>query len=579
MNSELQRIIETYDFSTLKDELEKSKTVENIYIGVLGEFSSGKSSLLNSILHKKILPAMDKPTTKSITYIKSDESQETEVEYFEILQDETEQKISIIDFQDIAKGNTAGEAIVSVKKNDFLSKGYVFVDTPGVSSFDKMDIDITYGMLPKLDGVLICIDCNTGTLNASLKAFLESPEIIAIKDKILFVLTKSDSKINEQSIDKIITGFKEDISKYLHIDDIENRIISFSANDFLENNDSRSNDKLLNLFDVSINARRQHMISQRLKSQEEILQNKILEALKDLKEKLNFDDSQFKEERLKLEDEIEILKKEKSNISKKISKFEDLLYEEVKLIGANFTALIKAECSAVSPDLGILSEIYSQYTANVNDMIETSVERFFKNYEGIKTTNIQADFSNLNSSINLIVKSKNVITTLTTAGILALVTGGTSVAANAAEATVATSAGLGGQAASKVVANETAKIAAKEVGKAVVKNGLKANLLRGVAFLNNTVKEINPIEHIGSYLANLKIKSKTDLEISQIGRKIATSTIDSIKDKIDIIFEDIEEKIKLSDNNLNTAFEKLKKGTDDVENTKRKIQTEIIKLS
>ena len=241
--------------------------------------------------------------------------------------------------------------------------------------------------------------------------------------------------------------------------------------------------------------------------------------------------------------------------------------------------MIKAECSAVSPDLGILSEIYSQYTANVNDMIETSVERFFKNYEGIKTTNIQADFSNLNSSINLIVKSKNVITTLTTAGILALVTGGTSVAANAAEATVATSAGLGGQAASKVVANETAKIAAKEVGKAVVKNGLKANLLRGVAFLNNTVKEINPIEHIGSYLANLKIKSKTDLEISQIGRKIATSTIDSIKDKIDIIFEDIEEKIKLSDNNLNTAFEKLKKGTDDVENTKRKIQTEIIKLS
>ncbi len=579
MNSELQRIIETYDFSTLKDELEKSKTVENIYIGVLGEFSSGKSSLLNSILHKKILPAMDKPTTKSITYIKSDESQETEVEYFEILQDETEQKISIIEFQDIAKGNTAGESIVSVKKNDFLSKGYVFVDTPGVSSFDKMDIDITYGMLPKLDGVLICIDCNTGTLNASLKAFLESPEIIAIKDKILFVLTKSDSKINEQSIDKIITGFKEDISKYLHIDDIENRIISFSANDFLENNDSRSNDKLLNLFDVSINARRQHMISQRLKSQEEILQNKILEALKDLKEKLNFDDSQFKEERLKLEDEIEILKKEKSNISKKISKFEDLLYEEVKLIGVNFTALIKAECSAVSPDLGTLSEIYSQYTANVNDMIETSVERFFKNYEGIKTTNIQADFSNLNSSINLIVKSKNVITTLTTAGILALVTGGTSVAANAAEATVATSAGLGGQAASKVVANETAKIAAKEVGKAVVKNGLKANLLKGVAFLNNTVKEINPIEHIGSYLANLKIKSKTDLEISQIGRKIATSTIDSIKDKIDIIFEDIEEKIKLSDNNLNTAFEKLKKGKDDVENTKRKIQTEIIKLS
>ncbi|NRT10872.1 dynamin family protein [Flavobacterium sp. 14A] len=582
MNLELKRIIDTYEFDALASELESTQNVENIYIGVLGEFSSGKSSLLNSILGKKILPAMDKATTKSITYIKSDTAQDSEVEYFEISKNDSELKISLIEFQDIAKGIRAGESLVSVKSNDFLNKGYIFIDTPGVSSLDQTDIDITYGMLPKLDGILVCIDCNTGTLNASLELFLQRPEIELIKDKIIFILTKSDQKTTE-GINKIIEGFKIDINKYLKVDDIDSRIISFSANDIFEKENNSSNEKLLDLFEVSINSRRNHIISQRLKVQEETLKNKIIDALKDLKTKLSFDNSQFKKERIKLEEDIESLQLQKSNIKKKLSKFEDLLSDEVKSIGKSFSSSIKLEFASVSPNMENLSDLYNQYTDNVNELIRANVQRFFQEYNIVDPANINTDFGILTSSINLIIKTKNAFAGLTTAVAIALATGGAGAAANAAEATVATSAELGGQAASKVVASQAAKAVAKEAGKTMIKKALgqrlKSMALQGIAALNDGVKEINPIEHIGAFVANFAIQSKTEIEVSQIGRKILNNTMASIEDQINLLFKEIEEKVKIHDNNLSVAFEKLKKGKNEVENTKRNIQDEIIKLS
>ena len=71
-----------------------------------------------------------------------------------------------------------------------------------------------------------------------------------IKEKILFVLTKSDQKTDESMI-KISEGFKKDINHYLKVDDIDNRLVSFSSQDVLENRNKASVENLLNLFDIS----------------------------------------------------------------------------------------------------------------------------------------------------------------------------------------------------------------------------------------------------------------------------------------------------------------------------------------
>lgn len=578
MNKELERIINTYEINQLKNDLQLAETVDNIYIGVLGEFSSGKSSMLNSILGKKILPAMDKATTKSITYLKADVNQKNEIEYFEIKEDDSEEKISLIEYQDIAKGNRSGEAMVSVKSNDFLNKGYVFVDTPGVSSLDQTDIDITYGLLPKLDGVLICIDCNTGSLNASLKSFLESPEIELIKDKILFVLTKSDQK-TLASINKIIDGFKNDINNYLKVDDMDKRIVSFSSQEVLEAGNSAGIENLLNLFDISINSRKKQMINLRLKKQEEVLKAKIKDALKDLKSKLSFDDSQFKIERVKLESDIESLSAQKSELKKKLAKFEDILFDDIKFINESFSSKIKNECSNVTPNENVLNDLYSQYTQQVSNIVSLSVERFFKDYNFVEPNSLNIDFSELSSTVNSIIKKKEVITGIVTSVAIATATGGTSLAANAAETGGAMAAKEIGQMAGKEVLTQELKAVAKFGVKSALKQGAKSQILSFISNISNGVKEINPIEHLGAFLAKRQIGSSLDVRLPEMGRKICNQTLISIESQIETAFSEIDGKLKIHENNLDLAFEKMKKGKSEVDYLKRNIENELIKLN
>lgn len=575
MNKELERVIDTYEIKELKNDLEALETVENIYIGVLGEFSSGKSSLLNSILGKKVLPAMDKATTKSVTYLKSDANQENEIEYFEIKDDDSEEKISLLEYQDIAKGNRSGEAVVYVKSNDFLNKGYVFVDTPGVSSLDQTDIDITYGLLPKLDGVLICIDCNTGSLNASLKSFLQNPEIELIKGKVLVVLTKSDQK-SKDSIDKIIDGFKTDINHYLKVDDMDNHLVSFSSQDVLEKGNKASVDNLLNLFDISINSRKKQMQDLRLKKQEESLKVKIKDALKDLKNKLSFDDSQFKLERIKLEADIESLHTQKSELKKKLAKFEDKLFDEIKEINKSVSSKIVLECANVTPDEAKLSILYNQYIEQATTIIGESVARFFKDYNFIDSNRLNIDFSELSSSVNAIIKKKELLTGLATAIAIAAATGGASAAANAAETTAGAAVKQGGQLAIKTVAAETI---AKNVVKESLKQTLKSKVINGLATALQGAKEINPIEHLGAFLAKQTIATSLDVKLTEMGRKICNKTLESIEDQIEDVFNGIDERLKIHENNLDVAFEKKKQGKSEIENLKSNIENELIKLS
>jgi hypothetical protein len=49
------------------------------------------------------------------------------MEYFEINDDDTEERISLIDFQDIAKGYRKEKQEVSVRSNEFLNNGYVLL--------------------------------------------------------------------------------------------------------------------------------------------------------------------------------------------------------------------------------------------------------------------------------------------------------------------------------------------------------------------------------------------------------------------------------------------------------------------
>lgn len=558
MAPEIKRIISDYKLDFLSQDVEGTATVNNLYIGILGEFSSGKSSLLNSILGKKILPAMDKATTKSLSYVQSDINQEEEVEYFQITENSELEKISLLDYQDIAKGLSAGEALVSLKDNNFLNNGYIFIDTPGVSSLDQTDADITYGLLPKLDGIVICIDSNTGSLNSSLKAFLENPEINSIKEKIIFVLTKSDQK-SDESMKKIISGFKNDLQQYINVDDLENRILPFSSTNIIEKGDSQELEKLLNLFEITIHSKKRQMIERRQKKQEQKLAVKLIDSLEDLKKNLSYNDEKFQEEQAKSNHDEEKLHNEKKSIKKKFESFEDYIREEIKAVNNKYLTQISFECMKVTPDDEQLNLIFQEYNNKVVALFENSIQKFFQSENIIPDKTLDIDLSSISQTISQTLKAKEIITGITTSIIAAALSGGTSVAANAAEGTAS------------MIAQTAGKKVATEVAKKTIFNKLAPIVLAGM-------KQSNPIEHLGSYIARKKIENTLQIDFENLGRKICMQALNFIELEIEASFEKIGEKLKIIENNIDLARKTMKSGKKEIEDLKIKIIRDIIYL-
>jgi len=132
---------------------------EEFYIVVVGEFSSGKSTLLNALMGSKILPASTRPTTATLNEIRHSESPRVRVHYrddrpyTDIDRDELKAFVTV-------KGGKATSEVNHVELREslpFLGEGVCIVDTPGVNDPDEHREKLTCGYLPRADAVVFVI--------------------------------------------------------------------------------------------------------------------------------------------------------------------------------------------------------------------------------------------------------------------------------------------------------------------------------------------------------------------------------------------------------------------------------------
>lgn len=218
-----------YLFEEIKKLHQRAK--EPMKVAITGQFSSGKSTFLNALLSKNILPTGITPVTSKVNYIRYGEEAKLQIRY----KDGREEYNSI---ENIKKFTDQREEVEEI---DYLTlyaplemlKDIVFVDTPGLNSQSESDTDTTQRVLKDVDGIiwLTLID-NAGKRSEekTLESFLN-----AYQNKSLCVLNQKDKFDNIDEINESINYVTAKFEKYF------SEVVAISARQALE---ARSKDEV-----------------------------------------------------------------------------------------------------------------------------------------------------------------------------------------------------------------------------------------------------------------------------------------------------------------------------------------------
>lgn len=169
---------------------------------VCGEVKKGKSSLLNAIVGKQILPVANEIATSQVFRIAHSETES----YSLVFTDGSKEPITleqlgrygsqvdaILQGEPIFKDRTLDYIQVNIPVA-FLPKGVNLVDTPGLGALYKRHEYITQNYVKKASAVIFVMDPSAPLVDQE-KVFIN--KVLEITPNILFVMTKIDMYIEE----------------------------------------------------------------------------------------------------------------------------------------------------------------------------------------------------------------------------------------------------------------------------------------------------------------------------------------------------------------------------------------------
>ncbi|MDH7476047.1 MAG: dynamin family protein [Microgenomates group bacterium] len=176
-----------YQFNLIKEKLGNRE----LQIVVLGQFKRGKTSLINSLIGKKLLPTSVVPLTSVITILKYGQKSKALVKFLD-------GRNVLIEIKDLENYITEEKNPKNIKKVDkviieypslYLKDGVQIIDTPGVGSVYEHNTDVAYQFVPQADVGIFVVTADPPISEAEL-SFLSS-----IKNhlgKIIFIQNKID---------------------------------------------------------------------------------------------------------------------------------------------------------------------------------------------------------------------------------------------------------------------------------------------------------------------------------------------------------------------------------------------------
>ncbi len=206
-------------------------------LAVVGQFKRGKSSLMNAVIGRDLLPTGLLPLTSAITTISYWPREQA---FLRRKGWSIEQEVSLSELADYITergnpGNEKGlvEARVELPER-FLRRGLYFIDTPGVGSIQQENTATTYAFLPQADAVIFVTSVD-GPFSSDEQRFLR--DIGDHLDHVgqarkLFVVANKIDLLNEWERAEVLGYIRAGIDATLGSGDV--RLFAVSARQALQ---------------------------------------------------------------------------------------------------------------------------------------------------------------------------------------------------------------------------------------------------------------------------------------------------------------------------------------------------------
>lgn len=367
--SKLQLSEEKSDLRELREELEAYVPK----VAVIGEFSTGKSTLINSFLAANLLPCSYIPTTKFITEIKYGNNNY-------ILADgerkeATKENLEVID--------TIHSKKIEIFLNKQFLKKYSFIDTPGTNDPSSFSDDIVFSLVGEADIVLFVMNANQALKNTE-KQFIS--KLIREKDigKFFFVINWADILEEPRIFKKEVV---DNLASLLKLD--KNELMSHTflyrakeaLSHRLEGKEDGRYDLLSESMEAYVTEKKAGLLEQRVEYEVGLVIGAIELKIEALEDKIAGNSEKYSEELVRIENSIK-------TFAVDISKETMLFKKDFNQIKSNYKQstkeTVKYILSEIKNDLDSADHkdlVGSRYIElRTKKLLEDEVERNTKNF-------------------------------------------------------------------------------------------------------------------------------------------------------------------------------------------------------
>lgn len=224
----IQWICQEFQIASLNRQIEACSNILKqkrfIDVAIFGQFKAGKSSFLNSLIGKDVLPVGVIPVTTAITRLQYGEKERVIIHYY----DGNEEEIPLERIEEYTSearnpSNRKNVEIVDVELPCLKNfSGLRLVDTPGLGSIFKYHRETSANWLPEAGAAIVAISADRPLSENDLELIRDLREHTP---RVVLLLTKVDL-LNDNQQREIIQFFQQTLRKEF---DIELEIFPFST--------------------------------------------------------------------------------------------------------------------------------------------------------------------------------------------------------------------------------------------------------------------------------------------------------------------------------------------------------------